>query len=505
MKRTFLVLCLAFVMMLSLVSFAQAECEEHVAYCGTPTTCLDCGATDVECWIVHINRTYTHDETTHFYTCDDCGFQTEAESHYTDCTAPDQNYCWGCGASGVVCEVGHYWSEVKSDAEGHWSVCSECGEEEEKYYHYANCTAPDTCEYCGYTGSGLDVFHNIDWDTYSYNEKKHWRVCADCGEKQDEFEHYTSCTATDTCLACGATGIVGDWGHNVDWNNPSYDESMHWYECEDCGEQVYKDTHYSTCGTTECVECGVAGDFDKFHRMENLVYEANESTHKEICTVCDEVVNEEEHYTFCTEEDTTVCYWCGYQATGLYVYHFIDDSEMEYDAKKHWSTCLECGETVAYDHYFRADGTCWCGATDVTYYYDNTACSFGPRFRDQENAVTDKWFMYTPVDLSKDGTQTFDLIASNVYKIGTVSVTVAEGKVTVDYRLVSKEIKVSSEFMTIIPALEDVTTVDQEAFTAYAFGEAIDIQAVAGDDATALIYICNVVDYNTGIDGVEVM
>jgi len=92
-----------------------------------------------------------------------------------------------------------------------------------------------------------------------------------------------------------------------------------------------------------------------------------------------------------------------------------------------------------------------------------------------------------------------------VYKIGTVSVTVAEGKVTVDYRLVSKEIKVSSEFMTIIPALEDVTTVDQEAFTAYAFGEAIDIQAVAGDDATALIYICNVVDYNTGIDGVEVM
>ena len=79
-----------------------------------------------------------------------------------------------------------------------------------------------------------------------------------------------------------------------------------------------------------------------------------------------------------------------------------------------------------------------------------------------------------------------------------------DGKLTVTYKLVSNEIKVSSEFLTVIPALEDVTTVDQEAFTAYAFGEEIDMKAVLGDSTTALIYICNVVDYNTGMDGVSV-
>ena len=136
--------------------------------------------------------------------------------------------------------------------------------------------------------------------------------------------------------------------------------------------------------------------------------------------------------------------------------------------------------------------------------YIMTTCSKGIRFRDLENAVTDYWYMFTPIDLSVDGEQTFELIAGNIHKIGTVTVVVKEGTVTVTYELVNKcDIEVFEEFMTILPSLEGITELDFEAMTNYAYGEAISIEEQLGGDTKVLLLTRNLVRYFDNIFGLE--
>ena len=130
------------------------------------------------------------------------------------------------------------------------------------------------------------------------------------------------------------------------------------------------------------------------------------------------------------------------------------------------------------------------------YYTGNTACSIGPRFKD-ESDLTDKWYRFTPVDLSVDGVQTFDLIASDAYIIGSVTVTVADGTVTIDCSYVSEDVKVYSEFCTFLPSLGEITTLDQAQLPSYDFGETISIADAFNGDTKVLLFICNVVDYHS--------
>ena len=137
-------------------------------------------------------------------------------------------------------------------------------------------------------------------------------------------------------------------------------------------------------------------------------------------------------------------------------------------------------------------------------WYHMTTCSLGIRFRDLENPVTNKWFMFTPVDLSVEGEQTFDLIAGNMHHIGTVTVNVAEGNVTVTYKLFNEgATDVVEEFMTILPAIADVTALDFDAMTNFAYGEPISIQDVLGGDTKVLLFICNKVIYQEETFGVK--
>ena len=137
-------------------------------------------------------------------------------------------------------------------------------------------------------------------------------------------------------------------------------------------------------------------------------------------------------------------------------------------------------------------------------YYHMSVCSNGIRFREVDEELTDDWFMFNPIELSVDGEITFDLIAGNVHKIGTVTVTVAEGNVTIAYELVNpRHIRVNEEFMTILPSLTAVETVDPEELTGFAFGEPISIQEDLGGDTKVLLFICNKVIYQEGTAGVN--
>ena len=130
-------------------------------------------------------------------------------------------------------------------------------------------------------------------------------------------------------------------------------------------------------------------------------------------------------------------------------------------------------------------------------YYDMTACSVGPRFRDL-GVNTDKWFMFTPVDLSVDGEYEFDLIAGNIHKVGTVTVLVNDGTVTVSYEVISG-VKVDNEFLSILHDLEEAELLETDEMIQYAFGQPISIQNELDGDPIVLIFLCNELHYSSEI------
>ena len=121
---------------------------------------------------------------------------------------------------------------------------------------------------------------------------------------------------------------------------------------------------------------------------------------------------------------------------------------------------------------------------DKSKFYSMTVSSIGPRFKDVSE-LTEKWHMFSVVDLSQDGVQTLDLIAGDVHKIGTVTLTVANGTVTVDYDFFVKPITVQSDFFTFFSDLAAIETVDTNKLNGYKFGEAITI----GDDTNVIFYL----------------
>ena len=131
-------------------------------------------------------------------------------------------------------------------------------------------------------------------------------------------------------------------------------------------------------------------------------------------------------------------------------------------------------------------------------YYSMTVSSIGPRFKDVSK-LTNKWHMFSALDLSKDGVQTLDLIAGNIHKIGTVTLTVADGNVTVDYNIDAYPVTVNSEFFSIFPNLAAIETIDTSKLTGFEFGEKIAL----GEDKNVIFYLYMEVVYHSDVANSE--
>lgn len=127
---------------------------------------------------------------------------------------------------------------------------------------------------------------------------------------------------------------------------------------------------------------------------------------------------------------------------------------------------------------------------------NQSACSLGIRFRDLENKLTNKWYMFTPVKLT-EGEQTMDLIAANCYKVGTVTLTVAEGKAKVSLNL-KRDVKLIDATVAVVPSFAEITSVEPASFETYAPDTEI---AVEGDQA--VLFVLAHVDYDTEAGNVE--
>ena len=161
------------------------------------------------------------------------------------------------------------------------------------------------------------------------------------------------------------------------------------------------------------------------------------------------------------------------------------------------------GKTYTYNLYytFSAENGGTVTVEKATWYPKNTACSFGPAFRDVRPALTDKWYTFTPVDLTKQGRQTFEYVASNLYVIGEVYVDVNGDTVRVAYRNYYAEqsgnTETLSEYITFFPDLKSVKNVDPETMDdlGFRFGQDISIAEDLNGDTNVLLFIRNQVTY----------
>ena len=132
---------------------------------------------------------------------------------------------------------------------------------------------------------------------------------------------------------------------------------------------------------------------------------------------------------------------------------------------------------------------------DVIWYPYNTMCVAGISLKDTYG-ITDKWYNVVPVDLTKDGTQTFDLVASGMFLIGKANVTVADGNVTVTYGMPWGHGYIKEEVLNWFTSVDQITAEFCDAPTsAYAFGEPVSISEDLGGADVGLLFICNRVTY----------
>lgn len=134
-------------------------------------------------------------------------------------------------------------------------------------------------------------------------------------------------------------------------------------------------------------------------------------------------------------------------------------------------------------------------------YPHNTVCVGGLEFRQEKPEVTNKWYNFAPIDLSVQGEQAFELVASNMYVIGSVVVIVDGDDVTVEWKLnkqgtTDANFQDESEFLTFFHNIDEVTSVEpKDIETSFEFGQPISIANDLDGDTNVLLYIRNVATY----------
>ena len=137
---------------------------------------------------------------------------------------------------------------------------------------------------------------------------------------------------------------------------------------------------------------------------------------------------------------------------------------------------------------------------DTRPWNNNTVCAFGPRLSETNLYPynTDAWYMFTPFDASNNGTQTFELVASNTYIVGKVTLTIRDGSLKIDYTLAdNSKFDITLEFFTVLNRINDLTQYEPEQLMDLRIGqgETINLEEKFGDDTSLVLYFCSRCNY----------
>ncbi len=385
------------------------------------------------------------------FTCTACGTKIDggeipALGHDETETVTKEATCGVDGEKTTTCSRCDYKEIVKIPATGNHK-------NETKVTTEATCgkagVETTTCTVCGKT----ETKEIPATGKHTYEEKvTKEATCTEKGEK------------TFTCSVCGDkyTEEIAAKGHTAGADLKE--------KAPTCTKPGYK---YFTCTV-----CGTEVKESDIPATGKHIYEVTE----EVAPTCDKDGKRVSKCTYegCTEVKTEVLKKLGH-AYGEWV---IDE---ENNKKTH--VCSTCGKVET---------------KSLSTHYTMTVCTYGIRFRDLQNPITKDWYMFTPIDLSVEGEQTIDLIAGNLHQIGTATVLVKDGKVTVTTKVNNtRNIAYQEEFLTFIPALADLTALDFEAMTNYAYGEEISIEEALAGDTKVLLLMRNRAWYEDIADGVN--
>ncbi len=125
----------------------------------------------------------------------------------------------------------------------------------------------------------------------------------------------------------------------------------------------------------------------------------------------------------------------------------------------------------------------------------NTACAEGVYVKNYLSGF-DRWYMVTPVDLTRDGQTILQLIASNMAVIGNVYVKVEDGCVTVSYTLNNEDVCVTDEYFTFLRDLTPFWNLSFGNQRNYTYDVPYSIAEDLGGAERLLLFVCNRVNYN---------
>lgn len=143
---------------------------------------------------------------------------------------------------------------------------------------------------------------------------------------------------------------------------------------------------------------------------------------------------------------------------------------------------------------------------EVVWYPNNTIALAGLSLKEASSSLPDKWYNVVPVDLTRNGRQTYFLTISNARFIGECYVDVWGDEVTVSYALIQKSgIEPLSEYGRWFTNLSQITTGSIEATTkGFTFGEPVSISEDLGGADVALLFIRSKATYRQPFrDGTE--
>ena len=135
-----------------------------------------------------------------------------------------------------------------------------------------------------------------------------------------------------------------------------------------------------------------------------------------------------------------------------------------------------------------------------TWYPNNTVGVIGVSLRDRFPALTRKWYHVLPVDLTQQGTQSFKLVASNLYYIGRIYVTVHQDSVTVQYAYSNGLIFPKEDMFRWFTSMDQIThEFLEKPEGSMEYGRGYSISEELDGAQTALLFVCNRVTYRQPI------
>ncbi|MHC1787039.1 MAG: hypothetical protein AB9880_08275 [Christensenellales bacterium] len=136
-------------------------------------------------------------------------------------------------------------------------------------------------------------------------------------------------------------------------------------------------------------------------------------------------------------------------------------------------------------------------------YVNNTVGARGFYLRELLPPRTDKWYMLSPLDISRDGSLRIDLIAGNCLVVGSAVATVQGDRLTVDY-VYLEGVREHSQLLMLYTDLEDIGELSPDLLQSpYRFREGISISGALEGQPRVLLYINNRVSFPSGLKGLR--